>query len=289
MITKYLTDLTNLTDLTSVVPNYAYMYVTHRMAVELSFILECVYELNGRHIFTGASVSHRVDFVESARYVLEVQHSVKDIPNLFVSDASESHAFVYCADGTFAYVSDFEFSATEATLSSGHRELLSIVFALDTHPEVFCQFSPGKIFWQTDSKNVFNFLRRSSRKTEIQADVVKIKKLEKKLSVKIIPAWTPREHARLQLEDLGSKFSTSTDEWSVARPVIDAVLNCIHVQPTIDAFASVHNKICERFFFSDSSDWCEWSKLFCSDVTYIQKRFIFVAPLFLKFYPVSRS
>ena len=123
-------------------------------------------------------------------------------------------------------MSDFEFSAAEANLSSGHRELLAIAFALDKHSDVFRDYSPGKIFWQTDSKNVFNFLRHSSRKPEIQADVVKIKKLEKNLSVKIIPVWTPREHARLQLADLGSKFSTSTDEWSVSRPVIDAVLNC---------------------------------------------------------------
>ena len=71
----------------------SYMYVTHRMATELGFIVECVYELNGHHIFTAASVSHTVDFVESARYVLEVQHSASDISNLFVSDASESHAF----------------------------------------------------------------------------------------------------------------------------------------------------------------------------------------------------
>ena len=65
--------------------------------------------------------------------------------------------FVYCAGGTFAYVSDFEFSVAEANLSSGRRELLSIVFALDKHPDVFCQFSPGKIFWQTDSKKVLMF------------------------------------------------------------------------------------------------------------------------------------
>ena len=159
--------------------------------------------------------------------------------------------FVYCAGGTFAYVSDFEFSVAEANLSSGRRELLSIVFALDKHPDVFCQFSPGKIFWQTDSKKVpINFLRHGSRKMEVQADVVKIKKLEKKLSVKIVPVWTPEimPVARLQLADLGSKFSTSTDEWSVAHPVVEAVLNCIDVKPTIDAFASVHNKICDRFF-----------------------------------------
>ena len=126
--------------------------------------------------------------------------------------------------------------------------MLAIAFALDKHPDVFRQFSPGKIFWQTDSKNVFNFLRHGSRKPEIQAEVMRIKKLEMNLSVKIIPVWTPREHARLQLADLGSKFSTSTDEWSVSRLVIDAVLNCINVQLTIDAFASVHNKICDRFF-----------------------------------------
>ena len=60
------------------------MYITHRMVTEFGFILDCIYELNGHHIFTAASVSHMVDFVESARYVLEVQHSVYDIPNLFV-------------------------------------------------------------------------------------------------------------------------------------------------------------------------------------------------------------
>ena len=94
-----------------------HMYITHRMVTEFGFILDCIYELNGHHIFTAASVSHTVDFVESACYVLEVQHSVQDISNLFVSNASESHTFVYCADGTFAYVSDFEFTAAEANLT----------------------------------------------------------------------------------------------------------------------------------------------------------------------------
>ncbi len=37
-----------------------------------------------------------------------------DIDNLYVSDASESHAFVYKADGSFEYVRGFEFDEEQA-------------------------------------------------------------------------------------------------------------------------------------------------------------------------------
>ncbi len=49
-----------------------------------------------------------------------------DIDNLYVSDASESHAFVYKADGSFEYVRGFEFDEEQAKGGSGHRELLAI-------------------------------------------------------------------------------------------------------------------------------------------------------------------
>ena len=103
--------------------------------------------------------------------MLEVQHSVQDISNLFVSDASESHAFVYCADGTFAYVSDFEFSAAEANLSLGHRELLAIAFALDKHPDVFRSSARAKYFGRQILKTCLIFYvtvlgsRRSRQKS----------------------------------------------------------------------------------------------------------------------------
>ncbi len=40
----------------------------------------------------------------------QIVATVEDIENLYVSDASDPHAFVYKADGSFDYVRDFEFS-----------------------------------------------------------------------------------------------------------------------------------------------------------------------------------
>ncbi len=44
-----------------------------------------------------------------------------------------------------------------------------------------------------------------------------IKCIERKLDVNIVPVWTPRTHAHIVTADLGSKMSSSTDEWCVDR------------------------------------------------------------------------
>ena len=50
------------------------------------------------------------------------------------------------------------------------------------------------------------------------------------------------------LADLGSKFSHSTDEWSVDREDLKMVFVQLNFFQTIDAFATVHNRVCEKFF-----------------------------------------
>lgn len=224
------------------------MYISNQIVNEFGYILNCLDNMNGQPIYTAAAVSHSVDLLATHKITLEIQTTNSNMKNLIVSDASDSQAFVYCADGTFKYVQDFEFTQAESSLSSGHRELLSVKFALEKTPDFFKQFSPGKIFWQTDSRNVFTFLRRGSRQPDIQSDVVKIKKLEANLGIKVVPVWTPREHSRIVLADIGSKFSNSTDEWSIDKSILVNVFAHFRFYPTIDAFASVHNNVCEKFF-----------------------------------------
>ena len=182
------------------------------------------------------------------RRVAQIVASTADLEDLYVSDASDSHAFVYKADGSFEYVRDFEFSELESNLGSGHREILAVKFALSSDPDQFRHEQPKKLYWQTDSRNCFNFLLRGSRRPKIQRDVFIIKKMEKALNVLIIPVWTPREQARLVLADLGSKFSNSTDEWAIDRSQLMQVFETLHCWPTVDAFAASHNHICENFY-----------------------------------------
>ena len=136
-----------------------------------------------------------MDVAEFVEIVSKIEHSVCPMENLFVSDASATHAFVYNADGSFRYMRDFEFTASQACSSSGHRELLAVKLALESDPEFFQKFAGGKIFWQTDSRNCFTFLRRGSRVPDIQQDIMAIKLLESCLHVKLVPVWTTRNHA----------------------------------------------------------------------------------------------
>jgi len=179
--------------------------------------LDILAECNGQHIFSAASVAHNFDLQQTVEFTAKVTASKADMPNLFVSDASDTNAFIYKADGTFDFVQDYEFTPEQAQSSSGHRELLAVKLASETHVSYFQNLGPTKIFWQTDSKNCFTFLTKGSRKPKIQDDVFCIKKLEKLLKIVILPVWTPRSHNRIVLADLGSKFSHSTDKWSVDR------------------------------------------------------------------------
>jgi hypothetical protein len=56
---------------------------------------------------------------ETDRITELVRLTDESIPNLFVSDASDTHAFIYRADGEFQLVRDFEFSKEETSVSSG--------------------------------------------------------------------------------------------------------------------------------------------------------------------------
>gem|GEM_PF-3893740 len=215
---------------------------------ELRFLLEVLDESNGQYIFSAATLSQVVDLKDMNDRVAKISASSKNMDNLYVSDASECHAFVYQADGRFEYVRDFEFDSEQSTAGSGHRELLAVKLALELDEDIFQKKEPTKIFWQTDSKNCFNFLVRGSRRPAIQKDVFAIKVLEKKLKIIVIPVWTPREHFRIIMADLGSKFSTSTDEWSVDRSQLISIFQFLSFWPTVDAFASAHNHVCQRYF-----------------------------------------
>ena len=226
----------------------SHLRISPQIVTELSFISSHLEQGNGQPIFTAAAYSHTVELKDIAKIAENVRHQDCDIANLFVSDASATHAFVYRADGSFEYVRDFEFSEEQRCGSSGHRELLAIKQALEADPHVFAQFRGGKVFWQTDSRNCFTFLRRGSRVPSIQQDVVKIKQMERSLQILIIPVWTTREQSRLILADLGSKFSNSTDEWSVDRQILQTVFSHFRFVPTVDCFASQHNTVCSKYF-----------------------------------------
>ncbi len=61
----------------------------------------------------------------------------ESILNLFVSDGSDTHAFIYRADGEFQLVRKFEFWKKESSACWGCRELLAVHKMLESEPECF--------------------------------------------------------------------------------------------------------------------------------------------------------
>jgi hypothetical protein len=222
--------------------------LTFEAVRELSFLADRLVELNGQHIFSSEARTKIFELSETDRLVSLVKLTDEQMPNLFVSDASDSHAFIYKADGHFQTVMDFEFSDKESLASSGFRELLAVQKALQAEPGQFREFKGGTIFWQTDSKNCYSFLSRGSRIPEVQRLVMDIKCRERKLDVKILPVWTPRSHPRIVQADLGSKLASSTDEWCIDREDLASVFSEMGYKPDFDCMATRKNAICKKFF-----------------------------------------
>jgi hypothetical protein len=89
-------------------------------------MLDVLYESNGQFIFSSITLSKVESLAAVRRKVMQIQESESDMEDLYLSDASNTHAFVYKADGSFDFVKDFECETREQNLGSGHRELLAI-------------------------------------------------------------------------------------------------------------------------------------------------------------------
>jgi hypothetical protein len=204
--------------------------------------------LNGQHISTAQARSKVFELSETDRLTHLIKTTGENLNNLFVSDASDSQAFVFKADGHFSLVKDFEFSDSEKSASSGFRELLAVKKTLEAEPEQFREHAGGVVFWQTDSKNCYSFLTKGSRIPEVQDVVFDIKRRERNLDIKVVPVWTPRSQERIVEADLGSKLSTSTDEWCVDRRDLANVFSELNYFPNFDCMATRKNSVCKKFY-----------------------------------------
>ena len=211
------------------------------------------YFLDNIDFFNGQSImnhNNNVSFqlAETQMAIDDISHSTGNFKNLYVSDSSDTHSFVYSAEN-FRIVNEFSFSDTEREMSSTYRELLAISKTLPLRFKEPFSFHTN-IYWQTDSHCSSIVLNKGSRVEVLQQQILEIKKMERLFNFTLIPVWTSRWHTRLQMADAGSKLflQTSTDEWGVARPQLHGLFRLFDFWPTIDAMASDSNAICPSFY-----------------------------------------
>ncbi len=184
----------------------------------------------------------------------------KNIPNhqtelpseIWCGDASE---FAVCAYTIKAEQKVFfigNLSKEEQQLSSGHRELLTVKYALsDKMKSANTWACTTTLYWLTDSSNLVTFLTKGSSRSRIQTDILEVLSLTKRLNIRIIPIHLLRSDPRIQIADDGSKFPDS-DDWSVDSRTFNNLRESIG-EFTIDIFADNKNTKTKRFF---SNFWC---------------------------------
>ena len=161
--------------------------------------------------FNGAPIRNESTAVPLSKYLPDLHdnrfvHGVHPAA-IVASDASAHAVCAYDVQGAGGFFHQEVLSLSEASFSSGHRELLAVKTALQSASaaSVFSGFS-SSAFWLTDSENIVTFLTKGSSKPAIQATVLEIFKLSRHLMVDIIPIHLRRSDYRVQVADYGSRF-----------------------------------------------------------------------------------
>ncbi len=219
---------------------------THKspsMTAELEFFLAHLESRNGTPI-KNKQLEYRLETI-IPRPVAKSHTLANHIPGdqVIVSDSSEFKAFVYnlSQGGKTEFIGFFD--DHQKQMSSGARELLAVCQTLQ-HWHTQGQMFNKNLYWATDSENVVHFLKKGSRKPDIQNIVFKIVVLLSDMKTSIEPIHLLREDPRIQIADEGSK-SLDTDNWSVDIYTINELREQFVLD--IDLFADSRNKVCDTF------------------------------------------
>ena len=223
------------------------LFVNLDMFQELSLCKEHFVPLNGQPIRTESKSIEVISPLQVSFLIDNIDPKDFDKSyNVFVSDASDHMAYSFKA-GDCKIVSDYLFTPQETELSSGHRELLSIIKAFEHYSNYFSTLKGQIVIWITDSMCLYSFLRIGSRNLVIQKLLIQLKILEFKYSLKIIPKWLPRDSSLITLADCGSKLFKSSNEFGISLNDFNFLQDHFSIKFTIDCFATSKNNKVEKF------------------------------------------
>ena len=172
---------------------------------------------------------------------------VQDMTNVttVVGDAS---AVATCAMSVNeeSLFTQYRLTEDERAFSSGQRELITVLRALEQEHEFFDALKNQTVICITDSTNLVSFLTKGTTKQRIQEQVLQVYKLLKQYQIRVVPIHLRRTDFRIQWADEGSR-EFDPDDWGVDRGSFRSLTK--KWQPTVDLFAHTTNaKV--NFFYS---------------------------------------
>ena len=198
--------------------------------------------------FNGAAIRNEATAVPLSEFLGSPDmRSVYGIPSthaVIASDASDRAACAYDVRGASGLFHQEHFSAEEAALSSGHRELLAVLYALRSMPTT-ARSTALSVFWLTDSQNLVSFLTKGSSKRPIQMTVLQIYQLSRSLLLDIIPIYLQRSDYRIQIADYGSRYYDA-DDWAIDPRSFESLTR--FWPASVDLFAHFSNAQLPKFY-----------------------------------------
>ena len=148
-------------------------------------------------------------------------------------------------DSKSKYFNQSILQEAERSLSSGQRELLAVLRALQQDRALFEQLRHEKIVWLTDSTNLVSFLTKGTMKMAIQQQVLQVFQLLSEYKIRLIPVHLRRTDFRIQWADKGSR-EFDLDDWGVDAASYRDLAKVW--KPTVDLFAHTMNRKCPKFY-----------------------------------------
>ena len=163
---------------------------------------------------------------------------------IVAGDASSSAVCAYSLQSPSRFFFQDLLSSDEVSLSSGHRELLTLKKALFTD----CIQPFSAVVWYTDSANLVAFWEKGSPKPLFQLDIIERLLYCKERSISLHILHLSRKDPRIQAADVGLR-SFDKDDWGIGDASF-AVLQSRFLPHgfSVDPFVSPSNARCDRFF-----------------------------------------
>lgn len=138
-------------------------------------------------------------------------------------------------------------SEEEKSLSSGHRELLTVKYTLEHKGEILRNLPSRTVLWLTDSSNMEAFLTKGSTKKHIMRDILETFQAARRLNLRIIPIQVSREDYRLKAADHGTRFF-DPDDLAIDFESFRSTITERDWKPSIDLFSHFSNTKHKRFY-----------------------------------------
>ena len=201
---------------------------------------------------------------EAPQMMLKLSGKQGEQPIVMAGDASAVATCALQVKEGADYFNQNILQPQERQMSSGQRELLTILKALRQDNDFFASLRNETILWLTDSTNLVSFLTKGTMKKHIQEQVLEVFSLLATYKIRLVPVHLRRTDFRIQWADEGSR-EFDPDDWGIDRGSYRELTKSW--QPTVDLFAHSSNAKSTKFYSYGNAPYSAGVDAFAQDWT----------------------